>query len=140
MDITGRKQAEEALRESEARFRAIFNGAAIGIGIVDNTRQPIEINPALQQMLGYTAGELRGMAVTDFLHPEDATADLPLFKEMVAGKRDGYQIEKRYIRKDGQMVCGRVTLSTVRDADGKTLPTVLAVRAAAPYPRSASPS
>jgi PAS domain S-box-containing protein len=118
-DITERKQAEEALRESEARFRAIFDGAAIGIGLVNRRGQPIETNPALQKMLGYTTEELRSMAFTDYMHPEDATADMALFEEMVADKRNQYQIEKRYIRKDGQTIYGQVTLSAVRNADGK---------------------
>ncbi len=119
IDITERKRAEEALRESEARFRAIFDGAAIGIELVDRTGRPIEINPALQKILGYTAEEMRSMAFTDYMHPEDATADMALFEEMVAGQRNQYQVEKRYIRKDGKKIYGMVTLSAVRSADGK---------------------
>ncbi len=83
-DVTERKQAEEALRESEAQFRAIFDGAAIGVGLLDVNGQPFRINPALREMLGYTVEELRSMAFTDYMHPDDATVDLRLFREMVS--------------------------------------------------------
>jgi PAS domain S-box-containing protein len=118
-DITERKKAEEALRESEAQFRAIFDGAAIGVGLLSIVGQPFRINPALQEMLGYTVEEFRSMAFTDYMHPDDATVDAGLFREMLRGKRDHYQVEKRYIRKDGQMVWGRMTLSAVRGLGGK---------------------
>jgi PAS domain S-box-containing protein len=118
-DVTERKQAEESLRESEAQFRAIFDGAAIGVSLLDSDGRPFKMNPALQQMLGYTLEELRNMAFTDYMHPDDAMVDVELFKEMAAGKRDHYQVEKRYIRKGGQMVWGRATLSPVHDSSGR---------------------
>ncbi len=118
-DVTERKKAEEALRESEAQFRAIFDGAAIGVGLLSIVGQPFRINPALREMLGYTVEELRSMAFTDYMHPDDATVDAGLFQEMLRGKRDHYQVETRYIRKDGQMVWGRTTLSAVRGLGGK---------------------
>lgn len=118
-DVTERKQAEESLRESEAQFRAIFDGAAIGVGLLSIVGQPFRINPALREMLSYTVEELRSMAFTDYMHPDDATVDAGLFQEMLRGKRDHYQVETRYIRKDGQMVWGRTTLSAVRGLGGK---------------------
>ncbi len=118
-DVTERKQAEETLRESEAQFRAIFDGAAIGVVLIDEYGHMLKINPALERILGYTLEELRGMVFTDYMHPDDATVDVGLFREMVRGKHDHYQVEKRYIRKDGQMVWGCVTLSAVRGLGGK---------------------
>ncbi|MCX5995819.1 MAG: PAS domain S-box protein, partial [Chloroflexi bacterium] len=118
-DVTERKVAEEALKESEAQFRAIFDGAAIGVGLLDVNGQPFRINPALREMLGYTVEELRSKAFSEYMHPDDAKLDLGLFREMVRGKRDHYQVEKRFIRKDGQMIWGRVTLSAVRGLGGK---------------------
>jgi PAS domain S-box-containing protein len=61
----------------------------------------VESNPAMQRMLGYSAEELQGMHFRSFTHPEDVDLDLELFQEMVEGRRDHYQIELRYLRKDG---------------------------------------
>ncbi|HBY95272.1 MAG: PAS domain S-box protein [Ardenticatenaceae bacterium] len=117
-DITDRKRAEETLRESEARFRAIFERAAIGIGLVDLQGRLMESNPALQEMLDYNAEELRHAVFTEFTHPDDVAADLRLYSEMVAGERDYYQIEKRYVRKDDTFVWGNLTVSLVLDHHG----------------------
>jgi PAS domain S-box-containing protein len=118
-DITERKRIEEALRESEARFRTVFRGAAIGIALVGVNGKPLEINPALERMLGYSPEEIGDMVASDYLYSEDAMTEVVLFKEMVAGKRDQYDIEKRYTRKDGGIVWAHQTLSLVRDAEGK---------------------
>lgn len=120
-DISERKTAEDALRQSEARFRAVFQDAAIGIAVVDSEGHPIESNPALQEMLGYSGEELRRMTFAEFTHPEDVAGDLDLFREVLDRKRDSYQVEKRYIRKDQSVVWGRLTASAVRDVDGRML-------------------
>jgi len=105
-DITERKRVEEALRESEARHRAIYEGASIGIAFGDLDGYFVDINPALQSILGYRLEELRGMTLVDITHPDDLAADFALFQETVAGQRQQYQIEKRYFRKDGHIVWG----------------------------------
>ena len=74
----------------------------------------MECNPALQAILGYSADELREMVFTEFTHPEDVTADMDLYRELVAGKRERYSLDKRYMRKDGQVVWARLTVSLVR--------------------------
>lgn len=102
-DLTERKRAEEALRKSENLWRTIFNDAAIGIAIVNPEGRPVETNPAFQKLLGYTKEELRHLWFVDFTHPDDTIKELPLHQEMIEGKRDHYQMEKRYIRKDGQV-------------------------------------
>ena len=89
-DVTERKRAEEALRESEVRFRAIFENAAIGIALVDVHGHPLESNAALQKMLGYTRFELAEKVFTEYTHPGDARADWDLFIELVEGKREHY--------------------------------------------------
>ncbi len=114
-----RKMAEAAVWESEARFRAIFEEAAIGMVLVNTDGHAIVSNPALQQMLGYSGEELREMAFTDFTHPDDISDNLRLFRELVAGKRDYYQLEKRYIKKDGSLIWVRLTSSLVRGDGGK---------------------
>jgi PAS domain S-box-containing protein len=117
-DITDRKRAEEALRESEARFRAVFEKAGIGIALIDMHGRPVESNPALLKMLGYGKQELAQMAFTEYTHPSDVQADCDLFAELVEGKRDQYQLEKRFYRKDGEVVWGELTASVVRDQNG----------------------
>jgi PAS domain S-box-containing protein len=118
VDITARRQAEADRASSEVRFHTIFDQAAIGIALVDMTGCPVETNPALQAMLGYSADELRAMTFADFTHPEDVDTDLALFGELMAGARDVYQITKRYLRKDGQVVWANMRASLIRDARG----------------------
>lgn len=104
---------------SEERFRAIFEGAAIGITLADLGGRLMESNPALQEMLGYTAEELSGMKFTEITHPEDIEPDLALHNELVAGKRNHFQMEKRYVRKDGQILWARLSVSLVRGPRGE---------------------
>jgi PAS domain S-box-containing protein len=118
-DVTEIKRSEQALDRSEARFRTIFERAAIGISLVDAEGRIITSNPSLQQMLGYTAEELRGMPFSEFTHPADVKSNASLFQDMMAGKLDYYRIEKRYVHKDGHVVWGHLTASAVQDAEGK---------------------
>jgi PAS domain S-box-containing protein len=118
-DTTERRQAEEALRKSEAEFRVTFEHAGIGMALVDPDGRPLKSNRTLQQLLGYSQEELQGMAFREFTHPDDAAADLALYRETLAGKREHYQIEKRYLRKGGEVVHARLTVSVVRDPTGQ---------------------
>jgi PAS domain S-box-containing protein len=116
-DIT-QGERRRVVRESDKRFRAMFDAAAIGIVQCTTDGLVVESNPAVERMLGYSHAELRGMHFREFTHPDDIALDLGLFQEMVAGKRDSYQIEVRYIRKDRSSGWVRLTVSLVRGPDG----------------------
>jgi PAS domain S-box-containing protein len=103
-----------ALQASEARFRALFEEAALGIALVDMEGRLVDNNPALQAMLGYSGAELLGMDLLEFTHPDDAKTILDLHRELLAGKRDQYGIENRFVRKDGQPVWASLVVSLVR--------------------------
>ena len=118
-DITDQKRGEEALRESEERFRTTFETAGIGMALVDLQGHPVQSNPALQRILGYSAEELGRMAFTEFTHPGDREMDWRLYRELMEGKHEKYEIEKRYIAKDGKLVWGHLTISLVKDLQGR---------------------
>jgi PAS domain S-box-containing protein len=126
VEIEQRKRAEEALarsaaeelERSEARFRAMFENAGIGIAIVDFDRRPMEVNAALVKMTGYSSEELFKMTGADLNYPEDAEIGMPELQDVLAGKLDTYQIEKRFVRKDGQIYWVWQTNSVVRAGDG----------------------
>jgi PAS domain S-box-containing protein len=113
------RAADEALRESEARFRAIFERAAVGIVITDVDGRVTAGNSAFHDMLGYGDEELSRLAETDLVHPDDVAATVERARELAAGERDHYQSERRYLRRDGETVWGRVAGSVVRGADGR---------------------
>ncbi len=118
-DITERKEAERALEASEARFRATFEGAAMGIAVCDMNGRILAANQTLEAMLGYSAGEAEGRNVADVTYPADALKDAAETRQLVAGSLDHYQVEKRYLRKDGSVLWGRLTVSLVRGQDGR---------------------
>ena len=117
-DITERRRAEKSLKESEEQFRATFDEAGIGMAIVNPTGSLIKVNNAMVEMLGYSNDELTKMTFKDITHPNDIEKDISLGSELFAGKRNKYQLEKRYVRKNGKVVWGRLTGSLVRDTDG----------------------
>jgi PAS domain S-box-containing protein len=120
-DITDLKRAEAALRESEARFRAAFESATVGMALVGLDGHPLEVNYALVEMLGYSEQEVRAHAFADFTVPEDVEPNLRLFRQAVAGDLEHYHVETRYLHKDGHLVWGHVSAGIVRDAVGKPL-------------------
>ena len=103
-DISELKRAEEAVRESEAHFRAIFEYAPVGMVTTDCNGRFLQTNPAYQAIVGYSAAELQGMTLQQLTHPEDLPELLRQRGEVLAGQRPYYSIEKRNLRKDGEIV------------------------------------
>lgn len=120
-DTSERKRVEQALRLSEARFRTTFENAAIGIMLTDHQNRIVEANPALERMLGYDVGELRGMEQSGLVHPDDRAATEVLAEALVERRQPFVKQQKRYLRKDGTAMWGSVTVSLIRDDDGKPL-------------------
>lgn len=117
--VTARAHAENLARTSEAQFRAVFAGAAIGIGIGDTEGNILDANPRLQEMLGYSLRQMRERNVGDFMHPEDTEEVWRLYGELVNGDRDSFQATKRFMRSDGRSIWTRLTVSLIRDKVGR---------------------
>jgi len=111
-------RAETALQASEARFRAVFTDAAVGIGIGDVHGRILDVNPALVDMLGYQPADFRRRTVAEFLHPDDAASVWADYLELVEGRRDSFRAEKRFYRADGATIWTRLTVSLIRGRDG----------------------
>ncbi|MFF1549165.1 putative bifunctional diguanylate cyclase/phosphodiesterase [Streptomyces sp. NPDC058291] len=109
----------QALHASEARFRAVFEGAAIGIGIADLDGNVLQVNEALLRMFGGSERTLRDRRVQDLTHPEDAPQTWRLYDELVRGQREHYHTEKAFSRPDGTVLWTNLTVSLLRDADGE---------------------
>src|SRR6201984_211844 len=92
-------------------FRDVFNASPVGIAVEDFDGQPLFVNPAFCSFLGFSEEELRSKHCVDFSPPEDAQKDWVLFQQLRAGSIDHYQLEKRYFRKDGSLVWGRLNIS-----------------------------
>lgn len=120
-DITSQRRAEEALHESEARFRAAFESAATGMVLVDPSGHPIQVNPPLMKMLGYSEEELLAHTFSDITYPDDVEPNLSLFNASMTNELDSYQLEKRLIHKEGRLVWAVVSAGVVRDALGHPL-------------------
>jgi PAS domain S-box-containing protein len=118
IDVTERKKSAEALRDSELRFRAVFNNAAVGIDVLDRRGRFIAVNSALAKMLGYSKEELAELGPLDLTHPDDWEESRECLDRLVEGKIDSYRFEKRYVRKDGSTVFADVMVSKILDPDG----------------------
>jgi PAS domain S-box-containing protein len=106
-----RKLAQEAGSESESRFRHLFEEAPIGCCLVNSQGTICAANGALKRMLGYSDNELITKGFWEITAPEDIARSLVNFQELIAGVRDFYQLEKRYLKKDGSEIWGRLTVS-----------------------------
>ncbi|MFJ9241959.1 putative bifunctional diguanylate cyclase/phosphodiesterase [Streptomyces sp. NPDC101776] len=108
----------QALHATEARFRAVFEGAAIGIGMADLDGNILQVNGALLRMFGITEQTMGGRNVREWTHPDDAPQTWTLYDELVRGEREHYHVEKAFYRPDGTVLWTNLTVSLLRDADG----------------------
>jgi len=118
-DITERRRIEEVLRESEERFRATFEHAAVGAAQVGIDGRWLRVNRRLCEIVGYTHDELLEITFADITHPDDVEADLEQARAVLRGESQLYSTEKRYVRKDGSLVWVNLTVSLVREASGE---------------------
>ncbi|MFJ7417695.1 putative bifunctional diguanylate cyclase/phosphodiesterase [Streptomyces uncialis] len=117
--LAARAAVAEALHDSEARFRAVFEGAAIGICIADLDGMVLEVNDALVRMFGSGERQLRGRPLTEWTHPDDPPQVWQLYTELIRGDREHYRVEKAFHRPDGTALWTNLTVSLLRDADGQ---------------------
>ncbi len=121
-DLSERQRYEAALRESEATFRIMFDASSVGkIEVEPGSTRFLRANAAMCKFLGYSEAELLARTVLDVTHPDDRDKSRELGQHLVAGKSDVFDVEKRYIRKDGNVVWARVTVNVIRDASGRPL-------------------
>lgn len=118
LDISERKRADSSLRESEERFRTLFENTAAGWVRVDQDGVIVDVNPAFAGMLGFLPSELRGRTIQDLTHPDDWQINLAEIEAARSGANKAYQIEKRYLRRDGSALWCLVSANWTFDTDG----------------------
>src|SRR6201984_2868075 len=111
LDLSMRESTPATPSPDLQLFRDVFSASPIGIAVETLEGQPLFVNPAFCSMLGFSEEELRNKHCVDFSPPEDAQKDWVLFQQLRAGSIDHYQLEKRYFRKDGSLVWGRLSIS-----------------------------
>ncbi|HUQ12047.1 MAG TPA: PAS domain S-box protein [Steroidobacteraceae bacterium] len=117
-DITARKQSEEALRTTEAMNRAAMDKAPIGKALVHVDGRFAKVNAALCQLLGYTEDELLARDFQSITHPADRADDLAHLRSLLEGRAISYQMDKRYLHRDGRVIWVQLSVSVVRRVDG----------------------
>ncbi|MBX7259107.1 MAG: PAS domain S-box protein [Candidatus Hydrogenedentes bacterium] len=117
VDVTERKQAEDALSERNARLQTYFDLPLVGIAVTSVEKGWLEVNSGLCTMLGYSADELVHMTWPEITHPDDIALDLAQFDRVVSGEIDSYSLEKRFVRKNGDIIWANLSVACVRKPD-----------------------
>ncbi|MFD6416858.1 putative bifunctional diguanylate cyclase/phosphodiesterase [Streptomyces sp. NPDC060194] len=116
--LSAHHEVAAALHASEARFRTVFEDAAIGIGIATLDGSIVEVNEAMVRMFGVPSHAMRGKRVTDWTHPDDAPGVWRQYTELVRGEREHFSVEKPFYRLDGTVLWTNLTVSLLRDHEG----------------------
>ncbi len=116
-DISASKQAEKSLRESEELFRGIIESSPVAMTTVTPGGRIIRCNAAATKLLGYSAEELQAMSFNDFTHPDDLETGMAMLAELASGRSELVEFEKKYIRKNGQLIKALLTISAIRNDD-----------------------
>src|SRR6266849_5426937 len=120
-DLTERKQAEDSFRESEGRFRNIFAEVPIGMAVVDLEGRLLQVNKAFCQMLGYGQQELIGSHLSTITYADDVEKDTLLAAELLTGEITSYKAEKRYLKKNHELLWADLTATILRDQHGQAI-------------------
>jgi len=120
-DVTEQKKRKEELKREKRRFEAIFENSPVGIALVDDGPEIIKTNEAFSEMLGYDKEELEGMNIEKITHQEDYERETEYVNKLKEGKLQNFQIEKRYLKKSGEVLWATLTTNIVRDEDGNYL-------------------
>lgn len=118
-DITERIEAEKALRNSEIRFRATFDQAAVGMAHVSLEGKWLHVNDRICQILGYSRDVLLGLTFQEITYPPDLHTDLDHLQQLLLGSIPSYSLEKRYIRRDASLAWVNLTVALVRTPEGE---------------------
>jgi diguanylate cyclase (GGDEF)-like protein/PAS domain S-box-containing protein len=120
-EVTQRKHAEEARRHAQERFELVFEQAPIGMALLTTEGRWVRVNQALLAITGYTTDELLAKTLEEVTHPDDLSADLEHIRQLLAGEIRDYQMEKRYFHARGHVISTMLSVSLVRDRQGRPL-------------------
>lgn len=125
VDVSERKKAEQELHRSREAFKKYFELGTVGMCVTSPEKRWIEVNTRLCQMFGYSKEELQQLTWVELTHPDDLSADVELFNKVLSGERNSYDLDKRFIRKDGSILYTTLSVTCQRNENG-TLQHILA--------------
>lgn len=135
-DVSDRKRAERDLEQASRRFASAFENAPTGMALVDPNGSWLAVNASLCRLLGRSQAELLATTSKALTHPDDLDSDSEHLDRTLAGQMEGYELEKRYLRPDGEAVWGKLSVSLVRDGQGQPVSPRSRTSASARRPRS----
>ena len=127
-DVTGQRMAEEALRESEHRFRKVFETAAVGIVICSRDGRMVKVNPAFCEFIGYGPEELHARTMLDITHPDHRKESIARMRKLKESPSVALEGEKRYLHKDGRAIWGQIRATNFIDVQGEAVNSVVIVQ------------